>query len=207
LEEEIEPRLREAREGKRIVFFSDAAHFVWGAFIGFLWCLTRIFIPTPSGRSRYNVLGAINAINNDLITVCNTTYINALSVCELLEKISERCKNVSIPNTVILDNAKYQKCQLVKELADKLKIELLFLPSYSPNLNLILRLRSVTIERLWKFIKKDCLYCEYYDSFSKFIAAINGCLDNIKNKKDEAELKALLNLKFQLFDNVIYSRT
>jgi transposase len=132
-------------------------------------------MPTPSGRSRYNVLGAIDAITNDLITVCNTTYINALSVCELLEKIREKVKDSSIPITLVLDNAKYQKYQLVRDLADKLKIELLFLPSYSPNLNLI--------ERLWKFIKKDCLYCEHYDSFSKFITAINGCLDNIKNKK------------------------
>jgi hypothetical protein len=165
LEEDLKPRLEEAKGGKRIVFFTDAAHFVWGAFIGRLWCLTRIFIPTPSGRNRFNVLGAINAVNNDLLTVCNTTYINALAVCELLEKIREKFINEAIPITLVLDNARYQHCKIVKELAEKLKIELLFLPSYSPNLNLI--------ERLWKFIKKDCLYCKYYDSFPKFMSAIN----------------------------------
>jgi hypothetical protein len=90
LEEDLEPRLEEAKEGKRIVLFTDAAHFVRGAFIGCLWRLTGIFMPTPSGRNRFNVSGAINAVNNDLITVCNTSYINALSVCELLEKTREK---------------------------------------------------------------------------------------------------------------------
>jgi transposase len=198
LEEKLNPRIEEAKAGKRIVFFSDAAHFVWGSFVGYLWCLARIFMPTPSGRSRYNVLGAIDAINNELITVCNTGYINALSVCELLHKIRDRFIDETIPISIILDNAKYQHCLLVRELAEKLNIELLFLPSYSPNLNLI--------ERLWKFIKKDCLYCEYYDSFQKFITAIDACLNKIKNKECEEDIKSLLNLKFQLFDNVIYNR-
>ncbi|MDR2475652.1 MAG: transposase [Bacteroidales bacterium] len=98
----------------------------------------------------------------------------------------------------MLDNAKYQHCLLVRELAEKLKIELLFLPFYSPNLNLI--------KRLWKFIKKDCLSCKYYDSFLKFTTAIDSCLNKIKNRECEEKMKSLLNLKFQLFDNVIYSR-
>jgi hypothetical protein len=88
LEKELKPRLEEAKKGERVVYFADAVHFVHGAFIACLWCLTRIFIPTPSGRNRYNVLGAIDALSHDLVTVCNTTYINALSVCELLEKIA-----------------------------------------------------------------------------------------------------------------------
>ena len=55
-----------------------------------------------------------------------------------------------------------------------LHIELLFLPSYSPNLNLI--------ERLWKFIKRDVLYGRHYDNFTEFRRAIDGCLDNIPTK-------------------------
>jgi transposase len=42
-----------------------------------------------------------------------------------------------IPITLVLDNARYQKCKIVEELALSLSIELLYLPSYSPNLNLI----------------------------------------------------------------------
>jgi transposase len=93
------------------------------------------------------VLGAIDAITHQLVTVCNETYINACSVCELLNKIWE-LNDDKIPITLVMDNARYQRCALVMELAQKLNIELLFLPSYSPNLNLI--------ERLWKWVRKDC---------------------------------------------------
>jgi len=95
-----------------------------------------VFIPTPSGRNRYNVLGVIDAITHNFISVCNTTYINHLSVIELLEKIRERHKDSVIPISIFLDNAKYQVCRAVTEKAVILNIELMFLPSYSPNLNL-----------------------------------------------------------------------
>jgi len=154
-------------------------------------------MPTPSGRNRYNVLGALNAINKELITICNETYINSNTICEMLIEI--RKINIGkIPVTLILDNARYQRCQLVMELAAKLKIELLFLPSYSPNLNLI--------ERLWKWVKKDCLYCEYYEHFSDFKTAIENTIQKTKTEIGKKELNSLLTLNFQLFNNAIYNR-
>jgi transposase len=146
--EELEPRLEEAKSGERKVCFVDAAHFVLSPFLGYLWVLNRIFIKAPSGRKRFNVLGALDAITHELITVTNDTYINAYSFCELLWDISHRYCDV--PITLVLDNARYQKCALVFYFAKLLDIELLYLPAYSPNLNLI--------ERLWKFVKKKCLY-------------------------------------------------
>ena len=61
----------------------------------------------------------------------------------------------------------------MQEYAKILGIELLYLPSYSPNLNLI--------ERLWKYVKKECLYSEYYDTFAKFKAAIEQCVYSANN--------------------------
>jgi hypothetical protein len=84
IKKKLEPRLAEAQTGQRAVFFVDAAHFVFGAFLGYLWCFTRCWIKTPSGRQRLNVLGALNAITYEVITVTNLTYINAESVCHLL---------------------------------------------------------------------------------------------------------------------------
>jgi transposase len=198
LEQELEPRLEEAKAGKRVVYFADAVHFVYGAFVACLWSLTRIFMPTPSGRNRYNVLGAIDAISHDLLTVCNTTYINALSVCELLELIAQKHLKDSIPVTIVLDNARYQHCKYVMGKANLLGIELLFLPSYSPNLNII--------ERLWKWTKKDCLNCKYYSKVSEFTDAINYSLMKTKNKENKNELDTQLSLNFQLYDNSIYDR-
>jgi len=161
-----------------------------GAFLGYLWCFKRCFIKSSSGRQRYNVLGAIDAITKELIAVANDSYIDSISFCQLLRLIAN--ENISIPITLILDNAKYQKCALVKELAEELGIELLYLPSYSPNLNLI--------ERLWKFVKKKSLYSKYYSDFDKFKKGIRDVLANLDDHKTETE--TLLNLKFQSFKNV-----
>lgn len=188
LKEEMTPRLEEAKEGKRVVLFTDAAHFVLSPFLGFLWAFARIFIKAPAGRKRFNVLGALNAINHELITVCNDTYINAESVCELLRNIAD--KYIGIPITLVLDNARYQKCEVVKALAASLNIELLYLPAYSPNLNII--------ERLWKFVKKKCLWSKYYENFKDFKAAITDCL-NQTHTTYKNELKTLLALNFQTF--------
>ena len=185
---ELEPRLEEAKAGERAVFFVDAAHFVLAPFLGMLWCFVRVFIKAPAGRQRFNVLGALNAITHQLVMVTNDAYINANTVCELLIKISEL--QLGIPITLILDNARYQKCQLVAELAASLKIELLYLPTYSPNLNLI--------ERLWKFVKKTCLYSIYYDNFKDFKQSISTCLEQTHTTYKK-ELDSLLNLKFQTF--------
>ena len=197
LEKELEPRLEEAKANKRTVFFVDAAHFVMGSFLAYIWCITRIFIPSSSGRKRYNVLGAIDAITHELTTVCNDTYINALSVCELLEKIRDALGSEKLI-TLVMDNARYQRCALVKELAEKLNIELLFLPSYSPNLNLI--------ERLWKWTKKDCLNCKYYEHFIEFKVGINKSLLKVSQGENKKEMDSLLTLNFQLFDNANYNR-
>jgi hypothetical protein len=73
----MEPRLAEAQAGTRAVFFMDAAHFVLAPFLGFLWSLTRVLIQAPAGRKRFNVLGALNAISHELITVTNEScYTN-----------------------------------------------------------------------------------------------------------------------------------
>jgi len=185
---ELEPRLEEAQAGKRAVFFVDAAHFVLAPFLGMLWCFKRMFIRAPAGRQRFNVLGALNAITHELVMVTNDTYITACTVCELLRQIA--ALQLGVPITLVLDNARYQRCQLVEALAATLQIELLYLPAYSPNLNLI--------ERLWKFVKKKCLYSVYYSHFKDFKQAITNCLMQTHTTYKK-ELDSLLTLRFQSF--------
>lgn len=189
LVEELRPRLEEARRGKRAVLFVDAAHFVYGPFLGYLWCLVRLFVPGPSGRQRYNVLAALDAITHRVIRVSNHAYINAESVCALLRAVA--AAGLKGPVTLVLDNARYQKCQAVRALAASLGIELLYLPSYSPNLNLI--------ERLWKFVKKECLGCRVLPTYEAFTRAIDDCLASL-NTRHKHQMNTLLSLEFQLFD-------
>jgi len=187
--EKLEPKLEQARLEERVVYFVDAAHFVLAPFLGYLWCFARVFVKAPCGRQRFNVLGALNAITHELITVTNNAYINALSVCELIQLIAQ--KNVGVPITLILDNARYQKCFLVQGMAESLGVELLYLPSYSPNLNLI--------ERMWKFTKRHCLNSKYYSDFPSFSGAISNFLKNVHVDHKE-DLESLLTHRFQKFD-------
>lgn len=189
--EKLEPLLEEAINGEKAVFFVDAAHFVHRAYLGFLWCFTRTFICSPSGRKRFNVLGAVNAVTKEIITVTNETYINSETLCQLLFKLTNLSLN--IPIIIVLDNAKYQKCKLVQNYAEELGIQLCYLPSYSPQLNLI--------ERFWKFIRNECLYSKYYESFADFKAAISNCIATANTDK-HSKLNSLLTLKFQTFNKV-----
>ena len=76
-------------------------------FLGFLWSLTRLFVRGPSGRQRFKVLGALNAITHAWITVTNDTYITAEPVCVFLHQ--RATLGLSTPISVFLDNARYQK--------------------------------------------------------------------------------------------------
>lgn len=191
LEQTLEPALEQARAGDGHVFFVDAAHFVMGSFLCCVWCFVKMMIRAGSGRKRYSVLGAWNAVTNTLVRVTTDKTVNADTMCELLRKISEL--GLVGPIRLVPGNARYQHCAKVIELAMQLGITLEFLPTYSPNLNLI--------ERLWRFVKKKVLYGKHYETFAEFREAIDGCLDKIETDHRE-ELKALMTHKFQTFKDV-----
>jgi transposase len=191
LDGQLKPALDAAQAGQGHVFFVDAAHFVFGTFLCCLWSFTRIFVRAASGRQRFNVLGAWNAVTRQLLAVTNTTVVNTDTMCELLRKIA--AQGLTGPISVVLDNARYQRNAVVMALASQLGITLLFLPSYSPNLNLI--------ERLWKFTKRRSLYGRYHPTFAEFRAAIEQTLADIPTQH-AAELTSLMTLNFQRFENV-----
>lgn len=185
---QMQPRLREAAEGRRKGFFVDAAHFVMGAFLGRIWCFSRSFVKTGAGRQRYSVLGALDSHSKEIIKVNTEGNVPAGTVCQLLEK--RRSAHPDIAITLILDNARYQHGRLTEEKASALHLELLFLPAYSPNLNLI--------ERLWKLVKKECLLNRHHANFASFKASIDGCLDQLGSQSID-KLRSLASLNFQFF--------
>jgi transposase len=189
VEENLKPVIEAAQQGQVHLFFCDAAHFVLQPFLCFLWSAVRVFIQASAGRNRINVLGAVNAITKEVLTLTNTTYITSDTLIQFLKQLKERFGDK--PIAIILDNARYQHCFVVKTVAASLGIHLLFLPPYSPNLNII--------ERLWKFTKKKILYAKYYHKPEDFHKAIQNFFINI-NQKYQSDLKSLLSLKFQFFD-------
>ncbi len=186
----LQPRLEEAKQGRCTVLFVDAAHFVMGAFLGMLWCFVRQLLPSSCGRKRYNVLGAYDPIRQEAVTLTNDTVVNQVTFCALLDKIASCYAGTGLPITLVLDNARYQKCQSVFDKAEALGIELFYLPAYSPNLNLI--------ERLWRFVKKQVLYSTHYDTFATFKESIDACLRDL-GTRFKSKMQTLMTMNFQLF--------
>ena len=169
----------------------DAAHFVFGTYLCCLWSILRVFVRAASGRQRFNVLGAWDAVTRTLTTVTNMTVVNTDTMCDLLRAVAAR--RLVGPVTLVMDNARYQRNDVGKGLAKVLGIELLFLPSYSPNLN--------RIERLWRFAKRKAVYGKYHPTFADFRAAIQAVLDGITTTHAD-RLASLMTLNFQEFENV-----
>jgi transposase len=181
-----------AKTGAIALLFMDASHFVMGCdFLGYIYGKTRRFIRTFSGRMRYNVLGALDFVSKRMTCVTNDTYITATEICELLKKLA--VEYAGSPIHLVLDNARYQKCKLVQAMADQLGIYLVYIPPYSPNLNLI--------ERLWKHVK-DRLRTKSYDSFDLFKETIDSIVSSTSTK-DKKTIDRLISNKVQLFDDVI----
>src|SRR5512145_2554853 len=189
--EQREPRLAEAQAGQRVVFFMDAAHCVYAPCLALVWCCTRVFVKAPSGRQSLHVLAALHATTKEIVTVQNLTSVTAETVCELLRLLAGTYP--AVPITIVLDNARYQKCALVQALARSLGMEWVYLPAYSPNLNVI--------ERFWQWVKKQCLYGKYYPTSADFQAAIQQCIAQA-HSDHLAALESLLTLKFQTFTAV-----
>ncbi len=191
LDGQLRPRLDAALAGREHVFFVDAAHFVFGTFLCCLWSIARVFVRAASGRQRFNVPGAWNAVTRELVAITNTTVVNGDTMCELLRAVAAR--GLVGPVTLVLDNARYQRHALVQGLAKDLGITLLFLPSYSPNLNLI--------ERLWRFLKRQAASGRYHPTFAAFRAAIEEVLGGISTTHADM-LATLMTLNFQEFEDV-----
>lgn len=135
------------------------------------------------------MLGALDAVTQQITTLINTTYIDAGVIMDFLVQLRGQYGN--LPITIVLDNARYQHCKAVIAFAESLQVKLLFLPPYSPNLNII--------ERLWKFAKKKVLHGKYYEKPNQFHQTITDFFQKIDQHQDSP--KHLLTTKFQTFDN------
>lgn len=180
--------MEKAKEGSVSLLFLDASHFVMGCdFLGRIYGKVRRFVRTFSGRRRYNVLGAMDYISKKVLVVANDSYITASEVCSMLRKIAVEYGKHEVH--LVLDNARYQKCRIVQELASQLHIQLEYIPPYSPNLNLI--------ERLWKFVKGE-LSSKYYDDFNVFQQKIDSIISSTDGK-NKPQIDKLVGKGIQLF--------
>lgn len=180
----------EAKSANEEVLFIDAVHPEHNTMAAYGWLKKgeRRCLKTNSGRQRLNLHGAVN-IETMEITVIESETVDADSTIDLLETLNQKYP-LSERLHIILDNARYHYSVKVREyLAGNSRINLVFLPPYSPELNLI--------ERVWKYFKQNVLYNKYHENLSDFRQASIDFFKNIKNHKDK--LSALLGGGFEGF--------
>ena len=148
----------------------------------------KALLKANTGRQRININGALNA-NNLEVTTVTADSINAQSTIDLFQKLEERYPYAKRIIT-ICDNASYYRSKLVSEYLKNSRIEIKFLPPYSPNLNLI--------ERLWRFMNTKIRNNKYYEKFLEFKETIFAFFENIPKYKEE--LKSLLIKNFHIIN-------
>jgi transposase len=186
--------IKASKEKEDEIYFADAVHPLHNSIVSGGWIKKgkEKAIKANTGRNRMNINGACNAATGEVITY-DDLCINAQSTIVLLGKLLVHQPKGKV--IVIVDNARYYRCKLVTDyIQANSRLQLIFLPPYSPNLNLI--------ERLWKFYKKKILYNKYYETFDEFKKRTKDFFDNISDYR--TELKSLLNDKFY-FPNERYS--
>lgn len=172
------------------IYFLDSTHPEHNTKPSYGWILkgkrNDKYVKTNTGRERLNLNGALN-FNEKTAIVLEEETINKEATINLLETIRKKQKKGKI--YLILDNASHHHARIVKRwILHHRRFKLIFLPTYSPNLNLI--------ERLWRFFHQKATWNRYFETFEEFR---NTSLDFFKNLKQyEKELSSLLTDNFQL---------
>jgi transposase len=172
------------------VFYFDPCHLQHNVVNARMWQPRgrkgTIEVKTNSGRKRINILGALNFKDLSVITTLTEETCNKERIVEFLQKIRETYPEKDI--VVILDNASYNHAKYTTAYAEWYNIKLLFLPPYSPNLNLI--------ERLWKFTKKKLVHNIYYPKFKEFLEKVREFFGKLNNYK--SEISGIMSKKFEI---------
>ncbi len=144
-------------------------------------------IKSNTGRQRINLNGVYNPVTQEVLTHESDT-INAEAILDSLKEI-EKFYATQDRIYIILDNARYYRNQIITEHLTTSKIVFMFLPPYSPNLNLI--------ERLWKFMRKKIINNQYYETFKEFKKEIDSFFKGLPSKRHE--LRQFIGIKLRLF--------
>ncbi|MGD9153796.1 MAG: IS630 family transposase [Gammaproteobacteria bacterium] len=185
---ELYEEFMENKPKNEAVYFMDGVHPEHNTLAAYGWIRKgeERKLLSNSGRQRVNLHGAIN-IETLEVDLIEGKKVNGESTVELLKLIEKSCPN-AVKIHVILDNAKYHYSKFVKKYVTSSRINLVFLPTYSPNLNLI--------ERLWKLFKKKTLYNRYYEKFKDVKDACMNFFINISEYDNE--IRSLMSEEFHM---------
>jgi len=184
--------LKENLKENEAIYFMDSVHpqYQTRAKCGWIKKNVTKTLPTFSGWKRKHIIGAIELSGLKFINTDNPK-VDGERIIEFFKKLEAQNPDKE-KIYLICDNAGYHKSKKVKEYIAKTKIELIFLPPYSPNLN--------PIERLWKFMHKIVTNNKYYANFEQFTESINMFFNKMNMEKYKNSLSTLVNDNFQTIE-------
>lgn len=188
---ELEALLHDARTDEEAIYFADGVHPQHNTRASYVWAKKgkEKEIRSNTGRRRVNITGAVNFCDPSDVEIVEADCVNGQTTQQLFQKLLDKHPDKE-RIYILVDNAKYNyNNELLDWLSGHPKILLVYLPTYSPNLNLV--------ERLWKFMRKKVINLNYYEKFEDFRAAILEFFQNIKQYK--TELESLITPNFQRF--------
>jgi transposase len=165
-------------EEKTVILFMDGVHPQHNTRLGYVWVKKGDSkkISSNSGRQRVNINGVYNPMNQDII-VLEHDRINAEAIIKMIIEIEKKYPHQK-EIIVYVDNAKYNRNKAVKEYLARSRVHFEYLPTYSPNLNVI--------ERLWKVFHCKVTRNKYHETVKCFKIAVRHfftCCDTAEYRK------------------------
>jgi transposase len=176
-------------------YFMDGVHPTHNTKAGYAWIEIgkEKIVETNSGRDRVNINGAYDALSGEVVTI-NTQTINSSSTLKLFDAILKTNSNTDGDLYCFSDNARYYKSNIIQEALKEnryRRIKMIFIPTYSPNLN--------PIERVWKFFKKEVIENQFYKTFKEFKEGIDDFFQKrIKTEEMKEKLKVFASDNFHI---------
>jgi putative transposase len=142
-------------------------------------------ILSPGGREKQSVIAAVEP-KTGVITSGFIPTLTATVFMAFLKHVLFKYANAR-KIYLVLDNARSHHAKLLKPFLKLVarKLELIFLPPYSPELN--------PAEDLWKLLREKCTHDIYYEHFSDKIAETRKFL--VKCKTPSAEVRSQCHYK------------
>ncbi len=151
-------------------------------------------IRSNSGRRRINILGTVNAVTKEIFTIVSESNCNKELILLFITELRKKYANNKIIH-IFIDNAPYNRSYDVQDFADDLNIVLHYLPSYSPNLNII--------ERLWRLFIKEAIENNYHFNYDDFLIYVCDYLSELNSNENYEKLLKLLSLNFEVINDTL----
>lgn len=165
---------RQDEQGIIDLRYFDESGFCLTPYIPYAWQVKNETIEIETQKSeRLNVVGFLNRDNN----LTAYTFYGNIDSQVVIACIDDFTKDLKKKTVLVIDNARIHTSDTLKDKMPEWKekgLELFYLPTYSPELNVI--------EILWRFIKYEWIQFRAYKSFQHLVQYVENVIKTFGNE-------------------------